>query len=277
MNKTVIIIAIVVAALIGGGCLLINFSPEARALTEKIGIIDKPAPAPAPPSNNAVFIIFDPSGSGSSSYSVPRISTAYISTIIDSIAKHGTGEIWLTFIDKNGSNNKVLHYEIPSGGNILEEPLRQSGERKGDYDKRLAKFKTDSFNNANNVATMNQTLIEKKKQFLADCQTMIEVGYAQKKRGDDYSDCIGSLNAGLRSLETVSHDSLHFRSIIFISDGVQDLPVGVAPQKLNAIHEDIIIVTVNHSGSKNNIVKGHTVEVDNLDRALDKGIKFYNH
>ncbi len=275
MNKILLIIAIIVAALIGGGYLLISTNPELKAQAQKMGIIDAPTPAPVPLSSNAVFIIFDPSGSGTSSYSVPRISTAYIITVIDSIAQHGNGELWLTFIDKNGNNNKVLHFEVANAPGTIQKPVRKSGERKGDYDKRVAKFETDSLNDAKNIAAFAQAFEEKKKQFLADCQAMIDAGYTPKKSWEDYSDCIGSLNAGLRSLETVEHDTLHFRSIIFISDGVQDLPAGAAPQKLNAIPEDIKVVTVNHSGSKNNVVKGRTIEVDNLDRGLEKAIQFY--
>ena len=274
MNKTIIIIAIVVAAFISGGYWLINSNPAIKGMAEKIGIIDVPPPAVLP-SYNAVFVIFDPSGSGTSSYSVPKISTAYINTIIDSISLHGTGEIWLTNIDKNASNNKVLHYENLKTPDNTHRPLRRSGERKGDFDKRVEKFETDSVKDSKEIAAYTLANEEKKKQFLTDCQSMINEGYAPKKQSEDYSDCIGSLNAGLRSLATVQHDSLHFRSILFISDGVQDLQVGAAKQVLYNIPDDIKIVTVNNSGSKNNVVANHTIEVDNLDRGLEKVIQYF--
>jgi hypothetical protein len=268
MNKTILIIAIVVAAVIGGGYILINSNPGLKAKAEKMGIIDYPPVAPVPPVYNAVNLIFDPSGSGISTYSIPKISIIYISSIIDSIAKYGTGELWLSYIDKDAYNNKVLHFKITSAIKPIVRPIRQSGERKGDFDKRIVIFQNDSLRNVKNAEADKKAFEIEKKKFLSDCQAMINEGF---------SDCIGSLNAALRSLETVQHDSLHYRTILFISDGVQDLPKDVAPQKLNPIAEDIRIITVNQSGSKNNVVKDRDIEVDNIDRGLEKAIQHYNH
>ncbi|MFN8353679.1 MAG: hypothetical protein U0Y10_04515 [Spirosomataceae bacterium] len=276
MEKTIILIAVVLGLLIGGGYLLIDANPEVKAQAIKLGIVEAPEAPPVQPSHNATFIIFDPSGSGTSAYAVPKISVAYIISVIDSIKNHGTGDIWLTYIDKNANNNAVLHFEITNATGSLKRPVRESGERKGTFDKRVAAFQADSTKAAANAHTLAQVFEAKKKQFLADCQVMIDAGYAPKKRGEDYSDCIGSINAGLRSLRTVQHDSTHFRSILFISDGVQSSPRGMAPDKLSAIPDDVKIVTINHSGSKNNVVEGRTIEVDNLDRGLAKAIQKTN-
>ena len=104
---------------------------------------------------------------------------------------------------------------------------------------------------------------------------MINNGYAPKKADEDYSDVIGSLNAAARSLATIDSDSVHFRSILLISDGVQDIPAGDTKQKLNEIPHDIVLVTVNHGGSLNSVVAGKSIEVDNLDRGLEKIIRVY--
>lgn len=276
MNKTVLIIAIVIAAIFGGGFLLINSNPALKAQAEKIGIIDKPAPPEVAPSSNAVFIIFDPSGSGTSSYSVPKISTEYITKLIDCIAELGNGDLWLTYVDKDSKNNKVLHFDVAKTPSTMQRPNRQSGERKGEYDRRVAKFESDSVKEAKEIAAYTQVYEERQMQFLSECQGMIDAGYAPKKSGEDFSDCIGSLNTALRSLATVQHDSINFRSILFISDGVQDLKAGAAKQKLKTIPEDIKVVTISHSGSKNNVVAGRSIEVENLDRGLEKAVQFYS-
>lgn len=275
MNKTILIIAIVVAALIGGGYYLIQSNPEAKAQAEKYGIVDAPPPAPVPPVSNSVFIIFDPSGSGSTSYSVPRIDTNYINQVIAQIQAIGYGDVWLTYIDMNGSNNDVLHFPIPKVIAKLEMPTRKSGERKGDFDKRMAEFQRDSASKAKEIAEAWQTFEAEKKKFIAACQKMITMGYGPKKPGTDYSDCIGSINAALRSVETIKPDTLHFRSLLFISDGEQSNRYDTPRGTLGKLPAGLTIVTVNHSGSKHNILQGHTIETDNLDRAMEHIIHKY--
>lgn len=268
MNKPILIIAAIMTTLIVAGAYLINTNPNAKALAQKYGIIDAPQTASVPPVSNSVFIIFDPSGSGHTSYSVPQIDTNYINQVTSKIQSNGSGDVWLTYIDMNGNNNDVLHLSIPKSITGIERPVRKSGERKGDYDKRLATFMQDSSARAEEIAAYWKTYKSEKENFITDCQEMIASGYEPKKPGTDYSDCIGSINAALRSLKTVQHDSLHFRCILFISDGVQDLPSGETMQKIDSIPNDIQVITVNHSGSKENVLHGHTIEVDNLDRAM---------
>lgn len=268
MNKTILTVAVIVALLIGGGYYLIQSNPEVKAQAEKYGIVDAPSPAPVQPVSNSVFIVFDPSGSGSSSYSVPRIDTNYIDQIIAQIKANGSGDVWLTYIDMNGSNNDVLHFSIPKSIAKLETPVRNSGERKGDFDKRMIAFKHDSIGKSKESTIELNSFEAEKKKFIASCQQMIATGYGPKKPGTDYSDCIGSINAALRSMETINPDSLHFRSLILISDGEQSNRYDTPKQKLSKIPDDLTVVTVNHSGSKNNVLHGRTIEMDNLDRSL---------
>ena len=68
MNKIILIIAIAVAIIIGGGYYLIQSNPKVKAQAEKLGIIDAPPRVAVPPVHNSVFMIFDPSGSGNSSF-----------------------------------------------------------------------------------------------------------------------------------------------------------------------------------------------------------------
>lgn len=275
MNKTIFIIAIVIAVLIGAGYFLINSNPELKTKAIKFGIIDAPATIPAPANYNAVFCIFDPSGSGKSTYSVPIITVDFIRQLISAIAEKGYGELWLTFIDRSALNNKVLHFTIPEKMKSFEPPVRKAGELKGEFDKQLADFRAVSAKNASKMEVELQNYNASREIFLKECSEMIASGYAPKKSYEDYSDVIGSLNSAIRSLATVDSDSLHFRSILLLSDGVQDIPAGDPKQSLKEIPDEVLVVTVNHSGSVNSVVAGHSIEVDNLDRGIEKIIRVY--
>lgn len=230
---------------------------------------------PVPPSYNAVFVIFDPSGSGLYSYSVPRITTDFVSSLIDRISGVGYGEIWLTFVAKDAFKLKVLHFSVPEPPKHPTMPVRFAGEAKYKFNERVANYNLDSLQYAKALLIYQESLNKKKQAFLSDCQAMIDAGYAKKRAGEDWSDVIGSLNAATRSLATVSTDSIHYRSILMIGDGEQDLPPGSEPKSLNPIPDDVKIVMVNHSGSKKNVLAGRAIEVDNLDRGLQMIVQSY--
>ncbi len=274
MNRPILIIALVIALIASGGYYIIHHNPKVEAWGKEVGLIKAPE-VETPPSYNAVFIIFDPSGSGNSTYSVPRITCSFISQVIDKIQEAGSGEIWLTFIDMNASNNLVLHLTIPAEVKDLTAPTRTTGERKADFDKRIVEFKRDSLDRLQKNAGMRNKFESEKKQFIADCQSMIDKGYAPKLKGTDYSDVIGSLNTGLRSLATIPYDTIHFRSLVMISDGVQSYRFDTPKEPLNQIPTDITVVTVNHSGSKNNVLQGRNIELDNLDRVLNIAVTIF--
>lgn len=278
MNKTIFIIAFAIAGILGGSYLVIKFNPQLQSkpwikpIAEVFGLIEEPV---IPDSYNAVFCIFDPSGSGKSTYSVPIINVDFIQQMISSITDKGHGELWLTFVDRSALNNKVLHFTVPEKMKAFEPPVRNAGQLKGEYDRELAEFKADSAKNASKMTTDLLNYNEAKEKFLKECSEMINKGYALKKPYEDYSDVIGSLNAAVRSLATLDSDSTRFRSILLISDGVQDIPAGDTRQQLNEIPDDVMLVTVNHGGSLNSVVAGKSTEVDNLDRGLEKVIRVY--
>lgn len=278
MNKTIFIIAFVITAFLGGSYLLIRFNPELQSkswikpIAEVYCLVKEPV---TPESYNAVFCIFDPSGSGKSTYSVPIISVDFIKQMIDAIAEKGQGELWLTFIDRSALNNKVLHFTIAERLMAFDTPVRKAGELKGEYDRKLLAFRVDSVKNALKITAELQNNNEAKEKFLKECSELIAKGYAPKKPYEDFSDVIGTLNAAVRSLATVDSDSIHFRSILLVSDGVQDILAGDARQQLKEIPNDIMLVTVNHGGSLKSVVAGTSVEVDNLDRGMEKIIRVY--
>lgn len=266
-TKTIIITMAISALLIGGGYFYFTDDSFRNKLGETFAL--EPAKSAPPMQNyNAIFVVFDPSGSGLYSYSVPRITPDFVSSLIDRILSEGYGELWLTYVVKDAFKNKVLHFSIPKPPQAPVGPVRFAGEAKYKFNERVERYNLDSLGYTKKLFIYNESLEKMKREFLSDCQAMIDAGYAKKKPGEDYSDVIGCLNAATRSLATVSSDSIHFQSILMIGDGEQDLPPGSEPKTLNPIPDDVRIVMVNHSGSKNNVVAGRAVEVDNLDRAL---------
>jgi hypothetical protein len=276
MHKPLVILLGILIVLIGGGYWLINSNPKARMIVENLHIID-PLPLPEiPASRNSIFIIGDGSGSGSSTYSVPRITTQFIEQVINRIQTSGSGEIWLTFIDMNATNNEVLHFSVPAPAEDLSVPVQNAGERKAEFDKRMKTFREDSASLRKIAYETAFQFNDAKQMFLAECQKQMNVAYGPKKPGTDYSDIIGCVNAGNRSLETVLHDSIHFRSLLVVSDGVQTYHPSTPKNSLKDLPEDVSLVVVNHAGSKGSVLDGKGIEVDNLDRALDKVIQIYN-
>lgn len=246
-----------------------------RTKIEKVFAIESKQDMPETSKYIAIFVIFDPSGSALHSYSVPHITTDFISSLIDRIVIEGYGELWLTYIVKDAYKNKVLNFAIPKPPQFPVRPIRSAGEPVYKFNRRLRKYISDSLNYTKELLDYKELLNKKKNVFLENCQEMINAGYAPKNPSDDFSDVIGSLNAATRSLSTVPSKHNYFRYILLISDGEQDLPPGSEPKTLNPIPGDITLIIVNHSGSKNSCVKGRAIEVDNLDRALNIIFQFY--
>lgn len=268
MNAKTIIIVIATVALFATGVFFYYTNDAFQGKVNEALAIEPTRDLPVVTSYNAVFVIFDPSGSGLYSYSVPRITTGFVSSLIDRIVEVGYGEIWLTFVAKDAFRVRVLHFSIPEPPRRPTMPVRGAGEAKYKFNERVAKYNLDSLSYTKELFIYQESLNKKKQAFLSDCQAMIDAGYAKKKPGEDWSDVIGSINAATRSLATVPSDSIHFRSILMIGDGEQDLPPGSEQKTLNPIPDDVKIVMVNHSGSKKNVLAGRAIEVDNLDRAL---------
>lgn len=276
MNKTIFIIGLVIAIFIGTFFLLTKVNPEVKKMAEQIGLLDTPKFV-APTSSNSIFVIFDPSGSGRDTYSVPRINVDFISDLLDSISAHGTGNLWVTYISRSAFNTNVLHYEINAEVKPLVAPVRQAGQRLGDFNRQLVVYKKDSILHQVKVNTSIKRQNEDRKLFLDACQDMISEAYGPKKPGQDYSDIIGAINTALRAFSTIAYDSTHFRAILLISDGVQDVPKSDPHQVLRNLPQDILTIEVNHTGSRNDIMLGKALQVDNLQAGAEKIIRSYKH
>lgn len=219
-----------------------------------------------PVRRTAVVDIIDGSGSGSSTYSVPHLSTENIAERIDGIRKAGEGDYWVTFIDMDARNNKVLHFSVAP---LPEKPVFSEigGEINKERDERFDKYKKAINTYSKDSLEVIREFQQSKKAFLDSCAVFLEYGYRKKTKGTDFSDIIGSLNAAFRSLATIENNGNTRKFIVLISDGVQETPHLKSQPVLENTPSDIKIIQVSHSGSGNqNILKGKSTEIDNLDR-----------
>jgi len=266
------LITILVVLLLAAGAYFF-FTNDTVHNTITKALINEPEIHSPVTSSNAVFVIFDPSGSGTTTFNVPRITIEFISNLIDNIMAKGNGEIWLTYIDDYSYNNDVLHFEILGAPSKPFEPHRYAGEAMYKFNDRQAQYEKDTAEYAKVEMEFHASFQISKATFLEHCKRMIDEKYKPKRPGTDWSDIVGALNSAVRSLKTVQQDSAHFRGVLLISDGVQDLPKGTTSQRLSDIPKDIKVVQVNQSGSNHNIVAGRAIEVDNLDRGLLQAVQ----
>jgi hypothetical protein len=241
---------------------------EAISLARNLGIGNSIPVEPSVVVNNDVFVIIDGSGSGVSEASVPRLEIEELTFLIDKIHSQGQGNIWLTYVAKDAYRVPVIYLNIPKAPSVLERPERLSGERKGDFDRRVAQFELKSLQRNAEITDLLKKYAQQKQKFLDDAVGMMAIAYDPKPRGTDYSDCIGSINTAIRSLTTSRADDQSFRTILFVSDGIQDLPPNMPLKTLCSIPKDVSIFTVNHSGSRENIVGDISTEVENPRRAI---------
>jgi hypothetical protein len=263
LQKTIAAAATVIT--LGGSYYYVTNSTFRDKTQTFLGVKEKESSKPI---YNACFVIFDPSGSTSSTYSVPKIDTTYVKQLIEKIRENGDGDIWVTFIDQEAFNNPILYFKVTGQPVKLEAPVRHPGESRIAFNNREAEYKKGIKGSKEDAEKAQQLFQSQLSRFLDDCNVMIQKQYASRPKNADWSDISGSMNAAIRTFSTVVPDSVHFRSVLLVSDGVQSLPKGVQSKPLDAIPADVKVVTVNNGGSPLNIMRGRSTEVENLQRAL---------
>ncbi len=221
------------------------------------------------PIYNGCFVIFDPSGSTSSTYSVPKIDTTYVKLLVEKIRENGYGEVWVTFIDKDAFNNPIVYFNVTEQPAKLELPVRIPGESRIAFNKRKDVYAKGMKSYVATSLKYQAKFQAELAKFLTDCNSIIQKEYGVRPRNEDWSDIIGSVNAATRTFSTIAPDSVHFRSVLLVSDGIQSQPVGAQSKPLDAIPSDVKVVTVNNGGSPLSIMSGRATEVENLERALN--------
>ena len=267
-----VITGVAVIAGIGGGVYGYSTNEAFRKPVDGMmqSVLHKSESASAQQVHQACFIIFDPSGSGKSSYSVPQLDTTYVNRVIERIRQKGSGEVWLSMIDADAHNNRVLYMPVPEKQVAPSEPTRTAGESMKQFNDRYKDYEATLKTYQQTSPADEQRCRAAIHKFLEECQEMIAAGYAPKSKNADFSDITGSLNVAIRTFSTVTPEAGNSRSVLLISDAVQSMPAGAKAEPLGDIPGDIRIVLVNAGGSRNNVIQGKpgVAEVEDLDRAL---------
>jgi len=264
-----IITGVSITAVLGAGAYSYYANDEVKAFVNPfIGVPE--AVQPVETVHNACFMIFDPSGSGRSAYSVPQIDTTYVKQLIGRIRDAGTGEVWLTYIDGSARNNEVLYLAVAENPVPPVKPERTGGESVKAFSERLKQYEQDLAVYEEESSAAARRHAAEKQQFLQASQRMITEAYGPKAPGTDWSDVTGALNSAMRTLGTIGADATHYRSILLVSDAKQSMPAGAVSTPLPEIPTDIDVILVNAGGSPNHVLAGRAVEVESLARAAKK-------
>ncbi len=136
LQKSIATVATVIT--LGGSYYYVTNSTFRDKAPTFLGVKEKESSKPI---YNACFVIFDPSGSTSSTYSVPKIDTTYVKQLVEKIRENGDGDIWVTFIDQEAFNNPILYFKVTGQPVKLEAPVRQPGESRIAFNNREVEYK----------------------------------------------------------------------------------------------------------------------------------------
>lgn len=216
----------------------------------------------------AVFLIADPTGSTYQDYAIPKIDTTFIGNLSDVIYHNGGGYLWLSYIDRNSKNNKVVYANILSPLQRTQKPARFGGETYYEFDKRIKKYNVsmkyfvrDSLNNYNKYRS-------NKRQFLELCEELLNRIYVKHSPDNMWSDVIGSMNAAFYSLNTVPDGPVN-KYLICFSDLQQDTPYLNPKPKLKSIPQDIKILVINPVPGSSKMVTNRVVDIDYPTRVFE--------
>lgn len=219
------------------------------------------------PIKKHIYMFIDGSGSGKYSYNVPKIDTIYLSTIIDNLFNAGGGSLWLTYVDKNASNNPVAYIKVPTKFQTPSKRKRKSGELDWQYkeyediyNEQYRLFKKDSLQ-------LNYSFYQEKKQKMGEFHHILNDGYQAYKKGD-WSDVVGCLNSAFRTIKSIQSDSLNQRYIIGFSDLENSVPKGTYAV-LDPMPQRIKIIGVTTAKGAKNIVKDKSIEIEHPERVVD--------
>jgi hypothetical protein len=101
----------------------INISSIKELILQDKVVSDEPQKVPG------YFIIADGTYSGQVIYSVPKLNTDILFRIIQDCRSHGSGWIWVSYLDNKSSDNEILVYEVNKA--LMTSP--KPGKKEGGY------------------------------------------------------------------------------------------------------------------------------------------------
>lgn len=267
MSKKIWITGLIILAIIAAVYIFINKPEVFREVSDMI--IEKPHTMPViSETKTAAYVIADPTGSTYLDYAIPQVDTNFISQLADKIYQRGGGYIWLSNIDRNSKNNKVLYASITAPLIKNKKPERFSGETYNEYDKRVKKYMSDTrYFNQDSLKNYHGYL-SKKREYLILCNDLLNSIYIKGSPDNQWSDVIGSLNGAFYSLSTISDSAIN-KYVVAFSDLQQDTPNLNYKPTLNSIPADIKLLAVNPVPGSSKMITNNALVLDNPDRVFD--------
>jgi hypothetical protein len=214
-----------------------------------------------------IYAIADGTGSRYLNYAIPELNTEFIEITLDKMYHKDGGRFWLSYIDRNSKNNKVLYFNVPS---ILETemPKRKNGETSFSFTSRLKDWESKKGNFRKDSITLFNNYILEKNIFLDNCKKELRKVYTKGTPDNQWTDIIGSLNSAVATLSQFSvKNSKKF--VVCFSDMEQDAPYLKPTPVLTEIPRDIAVLAVNPmQGSSKKIIE-NILEIEHTSRLYE--------
>jgi len=234
------------------GCSESSVTKCVNTLLGKEELVDEIVP------NYNIVLIADGTDLKHNQYATPEITVEYVLQFAEKIQQRGKGRLWLGYVDNSSENNKIAYLEIFHAPHPVKMAEKMRSETKVEYDRRL-RTETERF--VKDSIEFEKNKSQRLSIFLKEAQEILQMAYSDKVATAIVgSDVNGAINASNRILKTMYNDSATKNFIALISDGVDNIK-----HSLNKVPDNIKVLLVNNSGSKNHLGI-EIVELDNLSR-----------
>ncbi len=161
-----------------------------------------------------VAVILDGTDRLTNSNAISQISTAELTDLARKIAENGTGSLFVTYIDRNCSNNHFALFEI------WEQKPKEPGPKKehvmkNTYDKLIQEYEAA-------VLEYQKMLADALDRFSYSCEKVTKAAYSDQTASERYgSDVYGAVNKALKAT-LVNEDKAEISHIVLVSDCIHN-------------------------------------------------------
>lgn len=271
MNRVIITIAVVLL-LAGTGVYFTNDSAK-KLINQNILGIFPPEDPETPTPEIWIYNIADGTGSTYVNYAIPRVTTDFISAILDQMYAQTGGRYWLSYTDRDSRNNQVLYLPVPKQIRKAEKPIRKPGETSFDFTKRIKAWEAVTINfEADSIEDL-RTYQDAKTTFLVECEALLSNKVYVKSTDNQGTDLISILNASLQTLTTENTTMPVEKYVVCFSDMQQDAPHLNPKPQLGSLPSEVRLMAVNPVQGSSNKVTDQLLEIEHPNRVLE--IIFY--
>jgi hypothetical protein len=179
-----------------------------------------------------VAVILDGTDRIQNSSAISQVSTAELTDLAQKIAENGTGSLFVSYVDRDCSNNHFALFEInqlkPRAPEKKKEHVMQSN-----YDQQMHKYEDA-------IEAYNENLTQALERFSCSCNKIVAAAYSNEVATErNGSDVKGALSKALRAI--AANDKAETSHIILISDCIHNAQNG----KLEEVPDSVELITVN--------------------------------